>query len=355
MTAEDADYRQIVRTAQNWRARIASGELTEPERQQFEAWLAADMRHEEIYDQAETYWAAFDHFRAEDVDKRFLRRSWPEQVTFALDRTKSLVATTQFKLLAATAAIALVATPILLTQLPTEVTAPIEIQPIMASHSAGIGETVTVTLSDGTIVTLGADTQIETEYYPGKRIVHLASGAALFEVASDSTRPFTVASGRLEATALGTVFEVRSNGGVVRVGVAEGRVRVAYPYILNDEPTRHIAQKELGAGEQIAATRTRGLRNIETVNPERVGAWRDELLLYNGATLAEIVADANRYSEREFMLDNVPDAISASEINASFRASDIDGMLAMLPQLYPVTIDDSDAAAVRIRPRPDRD
>ncbi|MEM6539064.1 MAG: FecR domain-containing protein, partial [Pseudomonadota bacterium] len=228
---------------------------------------------------------------------------------------------------------------------------PENIVPTLASYSAAVGETVAVTLSDGTIATLGADTQIETEFYPDKRIVRLAGGAAFFEVAPDQTRPFSVQSERLTATALGTIFEIRNNGGITRVGVAEGRVRVAHPYMLNNEPTRLITDELLMPGEQIAATQTRGLRDIETISPERVGAWRNEMLIYKDATLAEIAADANRYSAKDIQLENIPAEIAESEINVSFRASDIDGMIGALPDLYPVEIIDTSETEVRIRPR----
>ncbi|MEM0985103.1 MAG: FecR domain-containing protein [Pseudomonadota bacterium] len=352
MTPKDPEYRRIVRTAQCWRDRIQNDPMSDADMAEFDAWLAENVRHQEIYEQAEIYWAAFDHFKPEDVDDKYRCRSLSFRLADLAQNTKSLFATTQFKLVAAAAALALVTTPILLTQLPQDPVAPATIPPMLASYSANVGETVTITLDDGTVATLGADTQIETEFDPDKRIVRLASGAVLFEVAPDPARPFSVESERLTATVLGTIFEVRSNGGITRVGVAEGRVRVAHPYMIGEEPTRLMTQKELSAGEQIAATQTRGLRDIETVNPERVGAWRNEMLIYKGATLAEIVADANRYSAKDIRLDNIPADIAASEINVSFRASDIDGMIGALPDLYPVIIEETGETEVRIRPRP---
>lgn len=351
MTSNDPDYRRIVRTAQTWRDRVQNEPLSDADMATFEAWLAEDIRHQEIYEQAEIYWAAFDHFKPEDVESRYRRRGFSLRLADLAEYTRALFATTQFRLAAATAALALVATPVLLTQLPQDSVAPKIIQPTLASYSAEVGETITVTLSDGTIATLGADTKIETEFYPDKRIVYVASGAALFEVAPDRTRPFSVTSERLTATALGTIFEVRNNGGVTRVGVAEGRVRVTHPYMLNNEPTRLITEKVLTAGEQIAATQTRGLRSIESISTERVGAWRDEMLIYKGATLAEIVADANRYSAKDIQLENIPAEIAQSEINVSFRASDIDGMIGALPELYPVEIINTSESDVRVRPR----
>lgn len=352
MTTGDPDYRRIVRAAQDWRDRLQNGAVSDAELNEFEAWLAEDVRHQEVYEQAEIYWAAFDHFDPGDVDHRYRRLSLSWWLTDTIDQIRASFATTRVRLAAATAVLVLITAPIMIPQLTRQDPAPVETQPVLASYSAGVGETVTVTLSDGTVATIGADTEIETEYYPGKRIVRLTSGAALFEVASDAERPFSVESDRVTATALGTVFEVRSNGGVTRVAVAEGRVAVAHALMIDGNATPMTTRRELDAGEQIAATEAGGLRAIEAVDTARVGAWRDEMLIYKGATLAEIVADANRYSANDIRLDGVPPSVANAEINVSFRVSDIDGMIGALPDLYPVAIDRNGETAVRIRPRP---
>ena len=352
MNASDPDFRLLVRTAQDWRDRLQNGAVSDAELGAFEDWLAEDIRHQEIYEQAEIYWAAFDHFDPKDVDARYRRRGLALWLSDTMDQTKAFFGTAQVKLAAATAALVLIAAPITIWQFTDTVPDHQETASIITTHSAGVGETVLVTLSDGTVATLGADTEIETEYAPGKRIVRLASGAALFEVASDPDRPFSVQSDRVTATALGTVFEVRSNGGVTRVAVAEGRVEVAHPYMIEGNATSMTTRQELDTGEQIAATGITGLRAIEPVDPSRVGAWRDEMLIYKGATLTEIVADANRYSAKDIRLESVPPDIANAEINVSFRVSDIDGMIGTLPDLYPVIIDNDGETVVRIRPRP---
>ncbi|MEM9741233.1 MAG: FecR domain-containing protein [Pseudomonadota bacterium] len=346
LNLSDADYRKIVRTANEWRTRVASASLSESDRVAFEAWLAEDIRHEEIYDQAVTFWASYDYLRPGDIEDDLLRKSWPERLSRAMENGTALVGSRPVIFAAVLAAVTLIAIPILFSR-PDVVL----LETVSASYSTAAGETQVLTLADGTVVTLGPDTTIAVTLHGHKRSVELERGAGFFSVAADPNRPFSVRTDRLTAQALGTAFEVRNNGGVARVGVAEGRVEVSYPFVVQGKPTGTIARKELIAGDQIAADRRDGLREIEPIATNRVGAWREAMLIYNGATLEELVADVNRYSEKTISLGDVPDEVAASQINASFPASDVEAMLSMLGQLYPVTIDDSDPGNVRVVPR----
>ena len=192
--------------------------------------------------------------------------------------------------LAAAAVVALIAS---LLPPPGPVLAP---EPVLASYSSQIGETKRVTLEDGTQAILGAATQIQAAFGPGTRVVRLSGGAAFFEVVADPDRPFSVEAGDLTATAIGTQFDVRSNAGVFRVAVAEGTVRVSYPFTIGGKATSLRSRRNLTAGQEVAATQQQGLRTVEAIDAGKVGAWRQGRLVYLGATVAELVADANRYS-----------------------------------------------------------
>lgn len=350
MSVERVDFRQMVRSAQEWRDRLQNGSVSDEELASFEAWLAEDIRHQEVYDQAEIYWDAFDHFNPGDLEARHRRRPIQLVLRSVLSQAKDWTVRPQIGL-AAAAALGLVALPFLLNRVSQPALSVEQVQPDIAVYYAQSPEVKTVTLDDGSLVTLGPDTQIETAFYADRRVVTLKSGAALFDVAPDARRPFSVNSEQLTATAIGTSFEVRSNGGVIRVVVAEGAVEVAHPLVVDGRESSLLSRKELAAGQQIAATRKKGLRSIETIDPARVAAWRDELLVYKGATLGEIVADANRYSAKQIVLENVPENVASTEINVSFRVTDIDGMIGALPDLYPISVDRSDDDTVIIRPR----
>lgn len=350
MTGESSEYRQMVRSAQEWRDRLQNGSVSDEELAVFEAWLAADVRHQQVYEQAEIYWAAFGHFDPGDVEARHRRLPVLLSLRSFLNQAIDWAVRPQIGF-AAAAALGLVALPFLLNIASQPAPSVEQAEPDVAFYYSETPEIKTLSLEDGSIVTLGPDTQIETAFYPNRRVVNMKNGAAFFDVAPDSKRPFSVNSEQLTVTAIGTAFEVRSNGGVRRVVVAEGAVEVAHPLVVEGRASSLLSRKELVAGQQIAATNEKGLRTIEAIESERVAAWRDGMLIYKGATLGEIVADANRYSAKQIVLENVPENISSTEINVSFRVTDIDGMIVALPDLYPISIDRSDDDTVIIRPR----
>lgn len=89
------------------------------------------------------------------------------------------------------------------------------------------GKQKRIILPDGTIVSLFPEAGIE--FKPGfdknKRDVIL-HGEAYFEVAKDKERPFTVYSGNLSTTALGTSFKIKNTASAVRVKLITGKVVV---------------------------------------------------------------------------------------------------------------------------------
>ncbi|MFW5761052.1 MAG: FecR family protein [Cyclobacteriaceae bacterium] len=95
------------------------------------------------------------------------------------------------------------------------------------------GRKSTIFLSDGTIVNLNADSQIE--YYEAFtdtiRVVYL-QGEAFFDVAKDTLRPFMVISDYIQVTAMGTSFNVQSfaDTPTSTVALATGKVEINSVY-----------------------------------------------------------------------------------------------------------------------------
>lgn len=97
---------------------------------------------------------------------------------------------------------------------------------LRADHMTGIGERRDVVLADGSHVRLDSGSAIALDYAGSHRTVRLLAGAALFEVAPDRARPFTVEADGGSVTALGTAFVVRDEGSRAVVTVTEHSVRV---------------------------------------------------------------------------------------------------------------------------------
>lgn len=89
------------------------------------------------------------------------------------------------------------------------------------------GKKKKIVLPDGTVATLspGAGIEFKPAFDTDKREVIL-HGEAFFDVAKDKARPFTVYSGGLYTTALGTSFTVSITGSAVKVKLITGKVVV---------------------------------------------------------------------------------------------------------------------------------
>lgn len=89
------------------------------------------------------------------------------------------------------------------------------------------GQQRTISLDDGSEVWLDWSTELIVSMTASERQITLLRGKALFSVASDPDRPFSVASESAVTTALGTEFVVhRLDDQVIEVAVLEGSVGV---------------------------------------------------------------------------------------------------------------------------------
>eukprot|EP01133_Synstelium_polycarpum_P010534 gene10534-12257_t len=94
-----------------------------------------------------------------------------------------------------------------------------------------VGKMQRVFLSDSSVVTVssGSVFKYPKAFAKNSRVVYLSSGKAFFEVAKDRSRPFSVRSGELSTTALGTSFTVQYNAayGWEKVNLYTGKVVIS--------------------------------------------------------------------------------------------------------------------------------
>ena len=152
-----------------------------------------------------------------------------------------------------------------------------------------------VSLSDGSKVTLGPDSAIRLKFDASARRVELLSGMAFFDVKPDSARPFSVETGNLVATALGTAFDVSSDAGYLTVSVNHGLVAVR-PTGTRDTLT------PLGEGDWLTFNEQnhdfeRGNRDIS-----QIAAWRQGIIIAERDTISSVVARIARWQSGRVLL-----------------------------------------------------
>lgn len=215
-----------------------------------------------------------------------------------------------------------------------EETPPPETATVVAYETA-VGQIREFTLEDGTVVTLGGASAFETRFLANRRNVTFLKGDALFDVAHDTSRPFVVDAGEMDATVVGTTFEVRKSQRRVSVGVLGGKVRVA-----DDEARQTIL---LTPGEQATMEDGRTL-TAGTFDVSTAARWRDTRLSFRAEPLGAIVEEANRYYAPGIRLAS-PE-LADIVVTTSFRADQVKTALSGVAAIHELTLEEGPTGAL---------
>lgn len=270
----------------DWLAEMNSGErLSEDRRAAFQAWLNADVGHAAAFTEAQTLWG--DLAWAETLNEAVLDQ---DQATIPLSpdlarRSRSVrVAPVKRRRIAMGTAIAAGLAAALLLAPGAYHMAMEHLQVQTQETATEAGEIRHITLTDGSRVTLGGRSSLRIRMSRDRREVEVMGGDAYFEVAHDPMRPFIVRNGGMDATAVGTAFEVNHGAHILQVSVTEGRVRA-------------VASADtvvLGRGER-AQLASDGSLLVGRFDPDTVGRWREQRAVFRDAPLAQVVETLNRY------------------------------------------------------------
>ncbi|GCE90324.1 two component sensor histidine kinase FecR/PupR [Komagataeibacter diospyri] len=210
------------------------------------------------------------------------------------------------------------------------VLAPVIYTRLTADAMTGMGETSSLTLEDGSHVSMGPDTALRVAFGPTGREVTLLKGDAWFQVVHDASRPFRVSIGKeTRVTDIGTAFEVRALSSSVQVQVAEGRVELSRQ---GREPLF------LGAGDG-AVVRPANVEHYD-VPVADVASWRDGQLVVHDRPIREVV-DVIRQYYRGFIV--VRNGVGDQRVTGVFDLHDPMAALAAVAHAH-------EASVIRITP-----
>lgn len=215
--------------------------------------------------------------------------------------------------------------------------APWQAEPGTQAYAAELAGQRTVTLEDGSEVTLGGDSAIEVAFNKERRNVKLLRGQAFFEVSKDPARPFYVEARGAVIRVVGTRFDVHA-GSVMhpatKVTVEEGIVDVA-SRATAESAAAPGPKVRLVAGQQVRIEQSQ-LSSVTTVDAAQVASWRQGKFSYRDAPLSEVVADANRYRKNRIVIGTRE--LENLRVTTAFNADQADTLVAMLEQSLPVRV-----------------
>lgn len=154
-----------------------------------------------------------------------------------------------------------------------------------------MGQKQTIMLADGTKVILNADSRLSypEAFLENKREVRL-EGEAFFEVARDEKRPFTISSGDVCTTVLGTSFNVKAykDEQDITVSVASGKVKV--------NKVNHADQAHyLSPGREAIYQLDKQSFTVQDFEAKETLAWKEGILYFKDATFEEVKKALERW------------------------------------------------------------
>jgi transmembrane sensor len=314
----------IAETAAGWYVLHRDGDPSRRQREAFLRWLRASPLHVREYlaishvgidlgPVARDIGTSIDTLLADAVSDNSVialssRRHGGEQAPRAMSRQRSLA-------IAAAAALALIGgATALLWSLPRDANT-------ISTHR---GEQRTQELADGTLVHLDSDTELVVHFDPSARRVEIRRGQALFEVAKNAARPFSVRVGDATIEDIGTIFDVSTTTANTTVTVVEGRIAIW---------NRETRERALAAGTTAKPLADLGVDEQATIAPggvvdvvaganvRKATAWTRQEIVFDHDSIASVAAEFNRYNRLQVHVDDP--AIAAIPVSGVLRAYDV--------------------------------
>lgn len=327
--------------AAEWLVELAEPTCTESHRREFMSWLKKSPQHIEeflgiatLHLEVAEQSSAVQHIVAE-------LKSLDDQCAVPLFREPGTPGGSpvtprrrRTRYLAWASAAVLVVIAVVLVRLPV-------VEPPPISHRTELGEQRSIVLDDGSIMTLNTLSEATVHFGRTARRVTLVTGEAMFDVVSDPDRPFVVETGAMSLNVLGTKFSVYRKKDSTRLAVVEGAVSAVSSYVPGSEVV-------VRTGEGAVAT----MQGIALTDPqfdvEKAIAWTERRLIFDGAPLAEVVAEFNRYNRLPLIVED--NALSSRAITTVFNAHDVSALVAFLKLEPDVEVRyGEDAIRIRVR------
>ncbi len=303
------DMHAIEQCAAVWRGRRDDPDWTAQDQEALDAWLASSTAHRVAWLRMEYGWRRIDRLAA----LRAPAAKQTPRTPFRRLRVMSALA----------AALGVVAVGMLAFFYRADGA---------QRYATSVGGREAVMLADGSRLELNTDTELRAGFGKNAREVWLERGEAYFEIARDAARPFVVHVGERRIVVLGTRFSVQRNRERLQIAVADGRVRV--------EPQDSAREAAIVAtrGELVIAQGHGSPKVIASAKRVDDGlAWRRGMLVFDNATLAEAVAEFNRYNRRQLAVHDPK--IGNTRISGSFDAADPEAFVRLLSRAYGLRVE----------------
>lgn len=297
--------------AAQWFVRLQAPVMSVEERQRFDAWLDEHPNHRNEIQLLQGIWSATDLLpreRLQALCEPPARRATPRPLLRYAVAAGLLAVTVGLGLFSGLGSSA----------------------DYSGEFATALGERRHIALPDGSVIDLNSRSRVRIQFAHHQRWVELAEGEALFRVEHDADRPFTVDAGNGQVTVTGTRFDVRRDLDKTRVAVEQGSVKVQG----RDLSEARFVSLTAGLGTQIDAQGK--VATPYAIDADALTAWRNGKLVFNNASLNEVVEEVSRYRAKPLRVGSP--AVGNLRLTSVFRSDNPEALLKALPNILPVAV-----------------
>lgn len=197
-----------------------------------------------------------------------------------------------------------------------------------ADYLTVTGERQTITLPDGSLVTLNTSSAIAVHFNDDLRRVTLLEGEAYFDVKHDPAHPFVVASKFSEVEVKGTAFAVQTDDSKDIVSLERGRVEVTRINEKSDRATLEPGQTiEAGNG---------GLSAVTATDIPQSLAWRDGGVVFRDRQFGDALPNLQRYFGGRVLV--MSDRFAAKRVSGNYRIDEPEAAIRTLAASVGATV-----------------
>jgi len=333
-TLSSPNHESITLEAVEWYERLGGDANAELE-QAFDKWMSISELHRQAYLEAELLADGLDQLAAQPdmVAQLTAQSEQPNVVSF--DRSSqptSLRRAASAMAMAACLAMVAVAGVNWFSDNNDQAGEIVAAQSLETQYLSDIGELKNITLSDGSKLTLGPNSLVKVNFSDSFRQVELVFGEAYFDVTSAPDRPFFVEANQASVKVVGTRFDVRNLANSTSVSVVEGIVQVFNGKESARSSSKGILPATLVAGQYVSSNGVSDIVVRDDMQEKDLAAWVDGRLVYRGAQLRDVLADANRYSgSGSIRLNDL--SLGKKEVTLSVNVDNLNELPLMLAEL----------------------
>ncbi|WP_226663140.1 FecR family protein [Microbulbifer aggregans] len=211
------------------------------------------------------------------------------------------------------------------------------------TYATAVGETRVISLPDGSQVQLNTNSKLVVNFSREERRTQLLRGEAYFEVARQTSRPFSVAAGTANIRVLGTEFNIERNPDNTRVSVTGGVVSVSESRTASGLQPESV---KLTRNQKVSVSNS-GIGDVSRTSTEEALDWTQGQLVFDETPLREALEELNRYLSTPASAPGIGDRT----LTGTFELTDPDNTLSAIAAALGLNQDHSDPNLTLLSPK----